>query len=99
MQSRSMSTAWPTAATQDRKSTRLNSSHVSNSYAVFCLKKKKVQHARRFFVIELSIDQEEHWCVLPTTILVDPIRVDKTRLRPLLVSTEPLHSVLQHLRH
>src|SRR5437868_13134957 len=25
----------------DRKSTRLNSSHVSSSYAVFCLKKKK----------------------------------------------------------
>src|SRR5207249_8082571 len=28
-------------ATRDRKSTRLNSSHVSISYAVFCLKKKK----------------------------------------------------------
>src|SRR5437868_10799526 len=28
-------------AEQDRKSTRLNSSHVSTSYAVFCLKKKK----------------------------------------------------------
>src|SRR5436305_3730662 len=27
--------------TQDRKSTRLNSSHVRISYAVFCLKKKK----------------------------------------------------------
>src|SRR5438067_7092885 len=26
---------------QDRKSTRLNSSHVSISYAVFCLKKKR----------------------------------------------------------
>src|SRR5690625_6114601 len=26
---------------QDRKSTRLNSSHVATSYAVFCLKKKK----------------------------------------------------------
>src|SRR5437868_12070203 len=26
----------------DRKSTRLNSSHVSISYAVFCLKKKRV---------------------------------------------------------
>src|SRR5437870_9007149 len=26
--------------TEDRKSTRLNSSHVANSYAVFCLKKK-----------------------------------------------------------
>src|SRR5690625_6014178 len=25
---------------QDRRSTRLNSSHVANSYAVFCLKKK-----------------------------------------------------------
>src|SRR5699024_11647318 len=30
-----------TLLTQDRKSTRLNSSHVSISYAVFCLKKKK----------------------------------------------------------
>src|SRR5438067_6599817 len=28
----------------DRKSTRLNSSHVSISYAVFCLKKKKKNH-------------------------------------------------------
>src|SRR5690606_40107733 len=27
---------------QDRKSTRLNSSHVKISYAVFCLKKKKI---------------------------------------------------------
>src|SRR5207249_7929019 len=30
-------------AEKDRKSTRLNSSHVSISYAVFCLKKKKQQ--------------------------------------------------------
>src|SRR5438309_4798549 len=30
-------------AAQDRKSTRLNSSHSSISYAVFCLKKKKKQ--------------------------------------------------------
>src|SRR5690606_39278292 len=29
------------AEEQDRKSTRLNSSHVKISYAVFCLKKKK----------------------------------------------------------
>src|SRR5689334_23713002 len=28
----------------DRKSTRLNSSHSSISYAVFCLKKKKKRH-------------------------------------------------------
>src|SRR5690242_20935492 len=31
--------AWHVA--EDRKSTRLNSSHMSISYAVFCLKKKK----------------------------------------------------------
>src|SRR5437870_11168005 len=33
---------------RDRKSTRLNSSHVAISYAVFCLKKKKTQplHSR-----------------------------------------------------
>src|SRR2546430_7883003 len=30
---------------QDRKSTRLNSSHSQISYAVFCLKKKKLQRA------------------------------------------------------
>src|SRR5690625_6879166 len=29
----------------DRKSTRLNSSHVASSYAVFCSKKKKVHNA------------------------------------------------------
>src|SRR3712207_8983264 len=28
----------------DRKSTRLNSSHANISYAVFCLKKKKLKH-------------------------------------------------------
>src|SRR5207249_1468023 len=31
---------------QDRKSTRLNSSHVSISYAVFCLKKKITRHIK-----------------------------------------------------
>src|SRR5207253_5958419 len=31
----------------DRKSTRLNSSHVAISYAVFCLKKKKNDHYPR----------------------------------------------------
>src|SRR3712207_7935540 len=30
---------------EDRKSTRLNSSHANISYAVFCLKKKKYAHS------------------------------------------------------
>src|SRR6266571_1261302 len=33
---------WLGAALRDRKSTRLNSSHMSISYAVFCLKKKTI---------------------------------------------------------
>src|SRR5690625_5729794 len=32
----------------DRKSTRLNSSHVAISYAVFCLKKKKEKRCHRY---------------------------------------------------
>src|SRR2546426_6262844 len=43
----SISSALPRApgrSLPDRKSTRLNSSHLVISYAVFCLKKKKKQH-------------------------------------------------------
>src|SRR3712207_8943087 len=39
---------------EDRKSTRLNSSHANISYAVFCLKKKKLDIPVR--------DQVEHHC-------------------------------------
>src|SRR5690625_6217894 len=38
---RRRSRADPDSAGPDRKSTRLNSSHVAISYAVFCLKKKR----------------------------------------------------------
>src|SRR5207302_8214157 len=41
------------AGHQDRKSTRLNSSHVKISYAVFCLKKKKTQE--HIISVELSL--------------------------------------------
>src|SRR5882724_2232255 len=39
----------PRMSIRDRKSTRLNSSHLGNSYAVFCLKKKTNRCRRRFF--------------------------------------------------
>src|SRR5690242_21516062 len=35
---------------RDRKSTRLNSSHMSISYAVFCLKKKKKKLTRKMHI-------------------------------------------------
>src|SRR5258705_5972327 len=49
------------AARQDRKSTRLNSSHLGISYAVFCLKKKKKKkknhnHSQHHVVHSLQIN-------------------------------------------
>src|SRR5256885_7451710 len=41
--------------TQDRKSTRLNSSHLVISYAVFCLKKKKNNHGDTWTAFMASI--------------------------------------------
>src|SRR3712207_8067371 len=37
-----------TVEVQDRKSTRLNSSHANISYAVFCLKKKKNNNKNKY---------------------------------------------------
>src|SRR5438034_5647969 len=48
------------AAPEDRKSTRLNSSHTVISYAVFCLKKKKTskwQRQRRRFLPRIRTHQ------------------------------------------
>src|SRR6266498_1327186 len=41
----------PLLPSGDRKSTRLNSSHVRISYAVFCLKKKKKEYANKKYRI------------------------------------------------
>src|SRR5256885_8813876 len=43
------------AGVQDRKSTRLNSSHLVISYAVFCLKKKKKKYTYIFVVTAIHI--------------------------------------------
>src|SRR2546430_5320694 len=45
-------TPLPHSGLEDRKSTRLNSSHSQISYAVFCLKKKKQEHERPSEVAE-----------------------------------------------
>src|SRR5262245_63081284 len=42
----------PDRRPEDRKSTRLNSSHLGISYAVFCLKKKIPHHGNKF-ILEL----------------------------------------------
>src|SRR5256886_4932497 len=54
--------AWPfeLALKQDRKSTRLNSSHSQISYAVFCLKKKNNDVDRTAPQNKLAIHSAEH---------------------------------------
>src|SRR5690349_22678912 len=47
----------PAHAARDRKSTRLNSSHVEISYAVFCLK-KKTKH--NITLVSTSLPQPYH---------------------------------------
>src|SRR3989442_11134186 len=45
----------PSLERLDRKSTRLNSSHVRISYAVFCLKKKRFQCHRRVLAFRQDV--------------------------------------------
>src|SRR5699024_12208032 len=46
----------------DRKSTRLNSSHVSISYAVFCLKKKKKNHPIMVTIVGTAVIERRLRC-------------------------------------
>src|ERR1035441_5964504 len=50
----------------DRKSTRLNSSHLGISYAVFCLKKKKKKKVRTHKHCEPADSRPSHTAYLPT---------------------------------
>src|SRR5438094_6751247 len=54
---------------QDRKSTRLNSSHRTISYAVFCLKKKKKK------------ERKPKYKKTASTTLVNRLREDDTKVR------------------
>src|SRR5438477_8421214 len=46
--------------TSDRKSTRLNSSHMSISYAVFCLKKKKKKKNSNRIDMKIPTKTQQH---------------------------------------
>src|SRR5574337_32318 len=51
MQPRDPCRPWRGTLASDRKSTRLNSSHHSISYAVFCLKKKKKERGYQYILL------------------------------------------------
>src|SRR6266496_3389554 len=61
----------PTAG--DRKSTRLNSSHVESSYAVFCLKKKNI-HLRQHHVQSIQQCPEERPAPVHRAHVLDTVR-------------------------
>src|SRR5215475_5724549 len=72
---------WPRSSTcygrsnrgpPDRKSTRLNSSHVKISYAVFCLKKKKKRGGRRRDLLPEHYRHPLLVCALPRRSADDP---------------------------
>src|SRR2546426_4922727 len=54
---------------QDRKSTRLNSSHLVISYAVFCLKKKKKTNAKASNNTSKKCMISQLWTTLYPTLL------------------------------
>src|SRR5258708_12928535 len=79
-----------TASGQDRKSTRLNSSHQIISYAVFCLKKKKTKHESRQQLIKFH-QEPLHDLVLRET--------NNSRLElwsPLPFNLPPHHTFILH---
>src|SRR3712207_8193298 len=52
---------------EDRKSTRLNSSHANISYAVFCLKKKKKTKTKDRSEELKMYSMYDRTCIIPTT--------------------------------
>src|SRR2546430_3240088 len=56
---RKQSACQPVSRERDRKSTRLNSSHSQISYAVFCLKKKKIRKTILLICDEYMFVQHE----------------------------------------
>src|SRR5256885_3837731 len=52
----------PAARREDRKSTRLNSSHLVISYAVFCLKKKKNKYKKSMNILLLLYTIKSRYC-------------------------------------
>src|SRR6266542_6318936 len=80
-----MSASWRGS---DRKSTRLNSSHGSISYAVFCLKKKKGamwMHGVPLKMLSLYWMGNEFGSKMPEGVRVLPVSIP--------VGTHPLHAV------
>src|SRR3712207_7169784 len=86
--------ATPTIArSADRKSTRLNSSHANISYAVFCLKKKKIRKNRQ---INNRTQLHSHINSICLS-LVGSRRVNPRRSHTMYVAVRYIQSAASHL--
>src|ERR1035438_10255355 len=69
--------SWTRVTSVDRKSTRLNSSHLDISYAVFCLKKKnKLNHGGPEELAKIRREAQSHQVSLAAntyTLLLHPL--------------------------
>src|SRR5258705_5992633 len=75
--------AFGAVPTIDRKSTRLNSSHLGISYAVFCLKKKNT--------VELTVAPDAGRLALQ-----DPRRIDRVAKALRAIGLDPVGQVVEH---
>src|SRR4051812_49515039 len=73
----------------DRKSTRLNSSHMSISYAVFCLKKKKIRRRWTDIIVCLQSGKTNYFEIHGKTSRtgIDCVYFDTLQLAPCLIDT------------
>src|SRR5256885_9705642 len=79
---------------QDRKSTRLNSSHLVISYAVFCLKKKKDTHTRTSQTQRPSSSPSPHPC---SSLISVGVPITPPCLLILLMHHSPPHCLVSAL--
>src|SRR5256885_2353584 len=76
----------PARANRDRKSTRLNSSHLVISYAVFCLKK----HFRIFLMSRKIILIKQELLLLVYELNRSGLLAENEKIRPILAQLEKL---------
>src|SRR5258708_22160183 len=77
---------------EDRKSTRLNSSHQIISYAVFCLKKKNTLFQDFTFSKELSHDETDPYQPPIRHDIQSPPRLELVKITTTLLQDAPVHN-------
>src|SRR5256885_3773105 len=84
---------------QDRKSTRLNSSHLVISYAVFCLKKKKEDKQSCIYIIHSTVNRRMLNARLLLLLALHPSLLIELQISSISVYTVHVHIIDQSTLH